>query len=223
MPTLSVEDITTFAALGGTFSTHRATSSMHSRTTPKWPPNLWTLPTSAVIPGGEPIELQPYAEEVTIGPEPAAVIGEPLFRASVSEAAAGIEGFTVSNDLAAVGEFPGLPYPEQESHSGRGFKIMPGFSPVSERYERVDPDDFDDRAIEAELDGELVVEGTTSSMDWSPAEVVAHVSKIIPLEENDVVSLGEPSTEHHVLDDADEVTCRVEGVGELTNPVRRVE
>jgi 2-keto-4-pentenoate hydratase/2-oxohepta-3-ene-1,7-dioic acid hydratase in catechol pathway len=223
MPELPVDDITTFAALGGTFSSHRAVSSMHSEVTPKWPPNLWTVPASAVVPGGEPIEIQPYAEKVTIGPEPAAVIGESLFRASEAEAAAGIKGFTVSNDLAALGEFPGYPYPDQETHSGRGFKIMPGFSPVATHYEPLDADDLAGRAIEAEIDGERVVEGSTDAMDWSPAEIVAHVSKVIRLENGDVISLGEPSTEHHYLDDADRVTCRVEGVAELTNPVRRVE
>lgn len=223
MPPLPVDDITTFVALGGTFSTHRGVSSKHSDTPPEWPPNVWALPESAVVPGGEPIELQPYAEEVSIGPEPAAVIGESLFRASETEAAAGIKGFTVSNDLTALGEFPGLPYPDQEDSTGRGFKMMPGFSPVATRYERVDADDLEDRAIDAEIDGELVAEGSTAAMDWSPAEIVAHVSKIVRLEENDVVSLGEPSTESHYIDDADEVTCRVEGIGELTNPVRRVD
>jgi len=223
VPTLPVDDITTFVALGGTFSTHRGVSSMHSETPPEWPPNIWTLPESAVVPGGEPIELQPYAAEVTVGPEPAAVIGESLFRASETEAAAGIKGFTVSNDLTALGAFPGYPYPDQETHSGRGFKMMPGFSPVSTCYERVAAGELEDRAIEAEIDGDLVVEGSTAAMDWSPAEVVAHVSRVVRLEEGDVVSLGEPSTEHHYIDDADEVTCRVEGIGELTNPVRRVD
>jgi acylpyruvate hydrolase len=223
MPEFSVDDATTFAALGGTFSTHRAVSSMHDEATPKWPPNLWTVPKSAVVPGGEPIEILPYVERVTIGPEPAAVIGESLFRASEAEAAAGIAGFTVSNDLAALGVFPGYPSPDQENHSGRGFKILPGFSPVAARYEPLDAGDLAGRRIEAEIDGERVVEGSTDAMDWSPAEIVAHVSTIIRLEKNDVISLGEPSTDHHYVDDADEVTCRVEGVAELTNPVRRVE
>lgn len=223
MPRLSIKEITTFAALGGTFSTHRAVSSTHEDRTPHWPPNVWTLPKSAIIPGGEPIELQPYVNEVTIGPEPAVVLGDSIFRATETEAAAAIDGFAVSNDIAALGEFPAFPYPDQETHSGRGFKIMPGFSPVSERYEPVDPDNFEDRTVVAEIDGERVVEGSTADMDFSPAEVVAHVSKILRLEAGDVISLGEPSTEHHVIDDAETVTCRVEGVGELTNPVRRVE
>ena len=223
MPTLAVEDVGTFVALGGTFAAHRAVSSVHSETQPRWPPNLWTVPAAAIIPDGAPIELPPYAEQVTIGPEPVAVIGGSLYRASVDEAAAAIVGFTISNDLAALGEFPAYPYPDQETHSGRGFKIMPGFSPMLETYTRIDLDSFGGRTIEARIDGELAAEGTTDQLDWSPAEIVAHVSKIVPLEPNDVVSLGEPSTEHHYLDEAESVTCRIEGIGELTNPVRRIE
>lgn len=223
MPTVTVDDVGTFVALGGTFSTHRSASSIHRDERPRWPPNLWTVPRSAIVPDGTPIELRPYADRVTIGPEPVAVIGHPLDRADVDEAAAGIAGFTVSNDLAALGEFPAFPYPDQETHSGRGFKIMPGFSPLLESYAAIDPDAFAGRAIEAEIDGKLVVEGSTDDLDWSPAEIIAHVSKIVPLEPNDVVSLGEPSTDHHYIDDATSVTCRVEGFGELTNPVGRVD
>ena len=223
MTTITVDDIGTFVALGGTFGTHRSASSIHRDERPRWPPNLWTVPRSAIVPDGATIELRPYAEQVTIGPEPVAVIGSPLDRADVNEAAAAIAGFTVSNDLAALGEFPAFPYPDQETHSGRGFKIMPGFSPLLETVTDIELDSFGDRAIEAEIDGERVVEGSTDEIDWSPAEIVAHVSKIVPLEPKDVVSLGEPSTEHHYIDEATSVTCRVDGIGELTNAVRRVD
>ncbi|MFC7044782.1 fumarylacetoacetate hydrolase family protein [Halobacteriaceae archaeon GCM10025711] len=221
MGELDLDTIGTFVALGGSFSTHRRMDSQ-----PEWP-ILWTVPKQAIIPEGEPIQLPPYVEDVVPGPEPAVVIddvGEGLFRASVEEAADAVKGFTVSNDVTAKGKFPAYPYPDQEGSLGRGYKIFPTFSPTLSRYEPLAADAIDtDTTVEAVIDGETVVSGSTDTMDWTVAELVAHVSKILRLQENDVISLGDPSQPTGYLDDASEVICRVENVGELTNPVQRLD
>jgi 2-keto-4-pentenoate hydratase/2-oxohepta-3-ene-1,7-dioic acid hydratase in catechol pathway len=73
-----------------------------------------------------------------------------------------------------------------------------------------------------EVDGETSVSGTTEQMAFSIPEMVSFASNVVKLEENDMVALGDPGDASIYLDDADEVTCYVESVGELTNPVERV-
>ncbi|WP_192498512.1 fumarylacetoacetate hydrolase family protein [Halorussus halophilus] len=221
MEAFDLDSIGTFIALGGSFSTHRRQDSQ-----PEWP-ILWTVPAQAIIPEEEPIQIPSYVEDVVPGPEPAVVIGDVgdgLWQASESEAAEAVKGFTVSNDVTAKGKFPAYPYPDQEGSLGRGYKIFPSFSPTLSGYEPLAADAIDEGTnVEAVVDGETVVSGSTDTMDWTVAELVAHVSKIINLQENDVISLGDPSQPTGYLDDAEEVTCIVENVGELTNPVERME
>lgn len=221
MEQFDLDSIGTFVALGGSFSTHR-----RMETQPEWP-ILWTVPKQAIVPEGEPILIPPEVEKIVPGPEPAVIIddvGDGLYRASEAEAAAAVKGFTVSNDVTAKGTFPAYPYPDQEGSLGRGYKIFPTFSPTLSGYEPLPADAIDhDTTVEAVVDGETVVSGSTDAMDWTVAELIAHVSKIVRLRENDVISLGDPSRPTGYLDDASEVTCRVERVGELTNPVERVE
>lgn len=220
MESFDLDSIGTFVALGGSFSTHRRFDSQ-----PEWP-ILWTVPKQCIIPENEPIEIPSYINEIVPGPEPAAIIGDVgdgLWQASVDEAAEAIKGFTVSNDVTAKSKFPSHPYPEQTGSLGRGYKIFPTFSPTLAGYVDVDPSVIDDGVqVEATIDGEVVVSGSTDTMDWTVAELIAHVSKIIKLQENDVISLGDPSQPTGTLDDANEVTCTVEKIGELTNPIKHV-
>ncbi len=59
----------------------------------------------------------------------------------------------------------------------------------------------------------------TSQLVFSAAELVAYISAIMTLEPGDIISTGTPSGIGG-LEAGDEVTIKVEGVGELTNPVR---
>lgn len=221
MEKFDLDSIGTFVALGGSFSTHRRQDAE-----PEWP-ILWTVPKQTIVPEGADIEIPSYIEDVVPGPEPAAIIGDVgdgLWQATEEEAAEAIKGFTISNDVTTKGKFPSHPYPEQEGSLGRGYKSFPTFSPTLSGYVELDPSELDSGVmVEATIDGETVVSGSTDTMDFTVAELVAHVSKIINLQENDVISLGDPSQPTGFLDDASEVTCKVEKIGELTNPIRRVD
>lgn len=221
MNEFDLDDVGTFVALGGSFSTHRRQESE-----PEWP-ILWTVPEQTIVPEGDAIEIPSYLDNVIPGPEPAVVVGDAgdgLWQASEAEAAEAIKGFTVSNDVTTKGTFPAYPYPDQDGSLGRGYKSFPTFSPTLSGYVPLEPDAIDDDTmVEAIVDGETIVSGSTDTMDFTVVELVSHVSKIIKLQENDIISLGDPSEPSGALDEAEEVTCRVEGVGELTNPVRRVK
>lgn len=218
MPSLPTEKIGTFVALGGTFSTHQ----QETERTYRWP-DLWVVPPESVIPEAEPIRLPERVEEVKPGAELTAVVGEDLERASETDAWEGIKGFTVSNDVTASGDWPGWSDPDHGMITGVGYKLFPTFSPILTEYvERGEESDYDDLEVEVRVDGEPCVSGTTGQMAFTIPEMVSFASHIVPLQENDVVALGDPGNPSKFLDDASEVACYIEDVGTLVNPIERL-
>jgi 2-keto-4-pentenoate hydratase/2-oxohepta-3-ene-1,7-dioic acid hydratase in catechol pathway len=218
MTKISPEDIGKFVALGGTFQGHLDEKDR----TYRWP-DLWMVPDEAVIPEGETVEIPDRVEEIKPGAEITAVLGEDIYEASEREAWNAIEGFTISNDVTASGDWPGWSDPDHGMITGVGYKLLPTFSPVRTEYvEKGDESDYGDLAVEVRVDGEPTVSGSTAQMSFSIPEMVSFASNICKLHENDVVALGDPGSPTNFLDDADSVTCEIEGIGELTNPIERV-
>lgn len=215
---LSKEEIGKFVALGGTFSTHQNEKDR----TYRWP-DLWIVPDEGMVNEGEPIKIPERTEKVKPGSEITAVIGEEIYEADELEAWDAIKGFTISNDVTASGDWPGLSDPNHGMITGVGYKLLPTFSPIfSEYVEKQDKEDYDDLCVEVSVDGEQTVSGSTSQMAFSIPEMVSFASTICKLHENDVVALGDPGNPTNFLDDADTVTCEIEGIGTLTNPIERV-
>jgi 2-keto-4-pentenoate hydratase/2-oxohepta-3-ene-1,7-dioic acid hydratase in catechol pathway len=77
------------------------------------------------------------------------------------------------------------------------------------------------------VNGEALQDGTTADMIFSVAEVIAYISDGIELVAGDLILTGTPPgvgfvrTPPVYLQEGDEVTVEIEGVGTLTNPVRR--
>ena len=215
---VDLQNVGKFVALGGTFHTHLDEKERSYR----WP-DLWVLPDESVIPEGEPIRIPDRVEEVKPGSELTAVIGEELWEATEEEAWEAVKGFTISNDVTASGDWPGWSDPDNPMITGVGYKLLPTFSPVLSEYQpRQSESHYDDLDVSVEVDGESSVSGTTEQMAFSIPEMVSFASNVVKLEENDMVALGDPGDASIYIDDADEVTCYVESVGELTNPVERV-
>jgi 2-keto-4-pentenoate hydratase/2-oxohepta-3-ene-1,7-dioic acid hydratase in catechol pathway len=214
---LPVESIGTFVALGGTFHSHQD----EKERTYRWP-DLWVVPESAIVAEGEPIRIPDRVEDIKPGSELTAVVGESIANADETEAWDAVKGFTVSNDVTAAGDWPGWSDPDHPNITGVGYKMLPTFSPVLTEYVPKSDVPIDEGLdVSVYVDGELAVEGSTSLLAFSVGELVAFASSIVPLEENDVVALGDPGNTTKFLDDASSVTCRVESVGELTNPIER--
>lgn len=214
---LPVESIGTFVALGGTFHSHQD----EKERTYRWP-DLWVVPESAVVAEGEPIRIPDRVEDIKPGSELTAVVGESIANADETEAWDAVKGFTVSNDVTAAGDWPGWSDPDHPNITGVGYKMLPTFSPVLTEYVPKSDVPIDEGLdVSVHVNGELAVEGSTSLLAFSVGELVAFASSIVPLEENDVVALGDPGNATKFLDDASSVTCRVESVGELTNPIER--
>jgi len=207
---IDLDDVENFVALGHTFGSHAVAPV-------EWP-MVWTEPEQTLVEGGEEIVIPPEVEDAGIGPELTAVIGEDLHRATPAEAEEAVSALTVSNDISATGAWPGHPGGDVTSPA---YKMFPTFRPVLTEGVPYDGSD-EERAITAHIDGETTADSTTEEMRFTLGEMVADVSRVLQLEAGDMVALGEPHAEG-TLRGAEEVTCEIEGVGELSNPIRESE
>lgn len=215
---ISPEDVGKFVALGGTFHTHQDEKDRSYR----WP-DLWIVPDEGVIPENKPIKIPEQTEQIKPGSELTAIIGDDLWQANETEAWEGIKAFSISNDVTAAGDWPGWSDPDHGMITGVGYKLFPTFSPLlSDAVEKDTETAYDDLAVEVSVDGEQAVSGTTAQLAFSIPELISFASQITKLQENDVVALGDPGNPSQFLDDADSVTCTIENIGSLTNPIERI-
>ena len=77
------------------------------------------------------------------------------------------------------------------------------------------------------LNGETMQDSSTSQMIFSVAEIIAYVTRVITLEPGDLIATGTPAgvgvfrDPKVLLQDGDEVSVVIEGLGTLTNPVEK--
>jgi len=181
MMKLSPNDVGKFVALGGTFQSHLD----EKERTYRWP-DLWIVPPESVISEGEEIEIPDRVEQIKPGAELTAVIGESLWEASEEEAWDAIEGFTISNDVTASGDWPGWSDPDHGMITGVGYKLLPTFSPMlSECVEKRELSHYDDLDVSVTVDGEQSVDGSTAQMSFSIPEMVSFASNVVKRERRD--------------------------------------
>jgi 2-keto-4-pentenoate hydratase/2-oxohepta-3-ene-1,7-dioic acid hydratase in catechol pathway len=179
----------------------------------KWPNTL--------IGDGEAIVLPPESKEVDYEAELGVVIGTTAKRVSEPDALDHVEGYICLNDVSARDMQFG------DGQWTRG-KSLDTFCPVGPRLvprdEIADPQQLGIRCI---LNGETVQDSSTAQMIFSVAEIIAYVSQVITLEPGDLIATGTPAgvgvfkDPKVLLKDGDEVSIEIDGLGTLTNPVRK--
>jgi 2-keto-4-pentenoate hydratase/2-oxohepta-3-ene-1,7-dioic acid hydratase in catechol pathway len=173
-------------------------------------PMIFLKPSTAVIAPGDPIRLPAGTGRIDHEAEMAIVIGRRATRVAASAAGAHILGVTAANDVTARDmQNRGVQY----SHV-KGYDTFAPLGPCI--AVGLDPSDL---AVEGWVNGVRRQASRTSQLVFSAEELVAYVSAIMTLEPGDLISTGTPSGIGS-LKAGDEVTIKVEGVGELTNPVR---
>jgi len=175
-----------------------------------WEPMLFLKPSTAVVGPGEPIQLPPGVGRVDHEAEMGIVIGRRATRVSAADASGYILGVTCSNDVTAR-DMQNRGY--QYSHV-KGFDTFAALGPSI--AVGLDPADL---AVELRVNGTKRQGSRTSQLVFSAAELIEYISAIMTLLPGDVISTGTPSGIGPLVD-GDTVTVTVEGVGDLTNPVR---
>jgi len=179
----------------------------------KWPNTL--------IGDGEPIVLPQDSTQVDYEAELGVVIGTTAKHVSERDALDVVAGYICVNDVSARDMQFG------DGQWTRG-KSPDTFCPVGPRL--VPRDEIEDPqalAIRCIVNGETLQDSSTSQMIFSVAEIIAYVTRVITLERGDLIATGTPAgvgvfrDPKVLLQDGDEVSVEIEGLGTLTNPVQK--
>ncbi len=179
----------------------------------KWPNTL--------IGHGDPIVLPRESSQVDYEAELGVVIGREARRVSERDALDHVEGYICLNDVSARD----LQFADGQWTRG---KSPDTFCPVGPRLvPREEIDDPQALAIRCMVNGEALQDSSTAQMIFSVAEIIAYASQVITLEPGDLIATGTPAgvgvfrDPKVLLQDGDEVSVEIEGLGTLTNPVKK--
>lgn len=181
-------------------------------------PLVFAKATSAVVGSGHPIVIPRGSVKVDYEGELAFVVGKRLRRAGGEEAAEGIFGYCIMNDVT-----------DREAQKERVWFRAKGadtFAPMGPWVVTADEirDPLDLR-ITTKVNDQVRQAGSTKDMIFTPVDILTFLTNYITLEPGDVVSTGTPSGVGVFRDPpvflkrGDVVDVTVEAIGTLTNPV----
>lgn len=177
-------------------------------------PLLFLKPSTAVIGPGDAIKLPPQSKQVEHEAELAVVIGPPgARRADRAGARRAIFGWTCANDVTARD----LQHGDGQWTRAKGFDSFCPLGPwITTGLDTADLE------VRCEVNEEVRQLGRTSDLVFDPATLVSYVSHVMTLLPGDVVLTGTPAGVDQLVD-GDSVSVRVQGIGELVNPVVALE
>jgi 2-keto-4-pentenoate hydratase/2-oxohepta-3-ene-1,7-dioic acid hydratase in catechol pathway len=177
-------------------------------------PLLFSKPPSSVLGPGGAIVLPDLSRQVEHEGELAVVIGSRCRSVSEEDAWRHVLGITCANDVTARD----LQRADAQWTRGKGFDTFCPLGPwiVTGLGEHA----VADLEVRCLVNGELRQRGRSSQMVFAPAFLIAHISQVMTLEPGDVILTGTPAGVGS-LAPGDVVQVEVEGVGSLSNPVRR--
>jgi 2-keto-4-pentenoate hydratase/2-oxohepta-3-ene-1,7-dioic acid hydratase in catechol pathway len=197
--------------VGRNYAEHAAE---HGSEVPK-EPLLFLKPSTSVIGPRDAIRLPIFSKQVEHEAELAVVIGAPgARRADRAAAERAIFGYTCANDVTARD----LQRSDGQWTRAKGFD---SFCPIGPWITTgLDVRDLEIRCEVGRNPEEMEVRqlGRTRDMVFDVPALVSYVSHVMTLLPGDVVLTGTPAGVSPLLD-GDTVTVRIEGIGDLTNPV----
>lgn len=178
-------------------------------------PLLFLKPSTSVIGPRDAIRLPIFSKQVEHEAELAVVIGAPgARRADRAAAERAIFGYTCANDVTARD----LQRSDGQWTRAKGFD---SFCPIGPWITTgLDVSDLEIRCEVGRNPDEMEVRqlGRTKDMVFDVAGLVSYISHVMTLLPGDVVLTGTPAGVSPLVE-GDTVTVRIEGIGELSNPV----
>ena len=172
-------------------------------------PLLFLKPSTAVIDPGASIRLPPGVGRVDYEGELAIVIGRRAHRVSRADAWHHVFGLTCLNDVTARD----LQNKESQYTRCKGFDTFAPIGPCVATGLNGDP-----RSVEGFVNGQRRQSSSTRHLIFPIEHLIEFITFVMTLEPGDIVSTGTPEG-IGPLAAGDTVTVKVEGVGELSNPV----
>jgi 2,4-didehydro-3-deoxy-L-rhamnonate hydrolase len=184
-------------------------------------PILFAKFANSVIGPGAAIVIPPATEQPDYEAELGVVIGRSAHDVTESDAMSYVAGYTCVNDVSARD----LQFVTSQWTLGKAIDTFLPCGPwLTTRDEIADPQSLRVRCF---LNGATMQDSTTEQMVFGVAELVSYLSRTMTLEPGDLIATGTPPGVGFArkppvwLKDGDEVTVEIEGIGSLTNPVRR--
>ena len=176
-------------------------------------PLIFLKPPTSIVGPGEPIVIPSGVGRVDHEAELGVVIGARARHVKEQDASKYVFGFTCVNDVTARE----LQKKDVQFTRAKGFDT---FAPLGPSI--VTGLDYHAPAgllVEGYVNGDRRQTGSTKDLIFSIDYLIAFVSAVMTLLPGDIISTGTPAGVGP-LKAGDSVTIKVEGVGELTNPVR---
>jgi 2-keto-4-pentenoate hydratase/2-oxohepta-3-ene-1,7-dioic acid hydratase in catechol pathway len=204
-----------FICVGLNYRDHAREAGMEIPTVP----TIFNKFTNVVIGPGAPIVLPKISTRPDYEAEFAFVIGTGGRNISASNALNHVFGYTLVNDVSA------RDYQMATSQwlMGKTFDTFAPMGPwIVTRDEIADPHALD---ISLEIGGEILQHSNTRELVFGVPALVEYISSVVTLEPGDIVATGTPAgvgfarKPPRFLRAGDEVVIRIQGIGELRNPV----
>ncbi len=174
-------------------------------------PMMFLKPSTAVIGPDEPIVLPEGAGRIDHEAEVGVVIGARASHVSEADALRYVFGILCVNDVTARE----LQKKDVQYTRAKGFDTFAPIGPcIAAGLDLTSP-----LGIEGWVNGERRQASTTAELIFGIPRLIAHITAVMTLLPGDIISTGTPAG-IGPLKAGDRVTIKVEGVGELTNPVR---
>lgn len=174
------------------------------------PPQAFAKSARTVVGPGEPIRLDPAAGRVVAEGELAVVIGRRARHLRHDEVAAHVLGYTIGNDVTATDQIARDSLLTQAKNGD-------GFTPLGPWIEtELDPAGLGIRAAA----GAVEAEGSVDGLARGVADLLVYLTGVLELGPGDVVLTGCPGTAVAIAP-GDTARIRIDGLGELANPVVR--
>jgi 2-keto-4-pentenoate hydratase/2-oxohepta-3-ene-1,7-dioic acid hydratase in catechol pathway len=167
-----------------------------------------------IIGPGDPIELPPESERVTAEAELGVVIGRQCRGISEDEAPDYLAGYCLIIDMTAEDILQRNP---RFLTRAKNYDTFFSFGP--ELITRDEVLDVMRLRVATWKNGALHRENVVANMAFPPHYLVAFHSNVMTLYPGDIISTGTPGAV--VIEPGDIAECHIEGLGALSNPVRR--
>jgi 2-keto-4-pentenoate hydratase/2-oxohepta-3-ene-1,7-dioic acid hydratase in catechol pathway len=182
-------------------------------------PTIFSKFSNVVIAPGENIVLPKESTQPDYEAEFAVVIGPGGRRIPASKAMDHVFGYTIVNDVSARD----LQLATTQWLMGKTCDTFAPMGPaIVTKDEIADPHALD---ISLEIGGEVLQKSNTRELIFKIPELIEFISSVVTLEPGDIISTGTPSgvgfarKPPRYLKDGDVCIVRVQGLGELRNPV----
>ena len=182
-------------------------------------PTIFSKFSNVVIGPGETIVLPKEETRPDYEAELAVIIGAGGRRISAAKAMDHVFGYTIANDVSARD----LQLATTQFLMGKTCDTFAPIGPaIVTKDEIPDPHNLD---ISLEIGGQVLQSSNTRELIFKIPQLIEFISSVLTLEPGDIISTGTPAGVGFArkppiyLKDGDECIVRIQGLGELRNPV----